>query len=136
MIDDVASFWDELLAFVEARSIIPVIVPDFTIVKYDGRRETYQQVLPRQLAIRLTLTNVAASPSLHEYVGVYLERPGAKRQAIYREPGDLASKFVVGTPEPFLHLGMRKLPISHLWTALAGALRRCYAFVWPATRHS
>ena len=27
-------------------------------------------------------------------------------------------------------LGMRKLPISHFWTALAGALRRCYAFVW------
>ena len=31
---------------------------------------------------------------------------------------------------------MRKLPISHFWTALAGALRRCVAFVWLATRHS
>ena len=35
-----------------------------------------------------------------------------------------------------LYLGMRKLPISHFWTALAGALRRCVAFVWPAARHS
>ena len=35
-----------------------------------------------------------------------------------------------------VHLGMRKLPISHFWTALAGALRRCVAFVWPAKRHS
>ena len=31
---------------------------------------------------------------------------------------------------------MRKLQISHFWTALAGALRRCVAFAWPVTGHS
>ena len=104
MIEDVESFWDELLAFVEAKSVIPVIGPDLAVVEYDGRREPYQQVLARQLAIRLKLTNVSASPNLHEVVGAYLERPGAKRQAIYRELGDLASKLVVGVPEAFLQL--------------------------------
>ena len=39
--------------------------------------------------------------------------------------------FAYSSAEAQSHLGMRKLPISHFWTALAGALRRCYAFVWP-----
>ena len=104
MIDDVESFWDELLAFVEARSVIPIIGPELAIVEFEGRREPYQQLLARQLAQRLKLVDASASPSLHEVVGAYVARPGAKRQAIYRELGDLASKLVVGIPEPFLQL--------------------------------
>ena len=52
MIEDPESFWDELLSFVEARSVIPIIGPELAIVEYEGRREPYQQFLARQLALR------------------------------------------------------------------------------------
>ena len=56
MIEDPESFWDELLAFVEARSVIPIIGPELAIVEYEGRIEPYQQLLSRQLArIRVML---------------------------------------------------------------------------------
>lgn len=101
MIEDIESFWDELLTFVEASSVIPVIGPQLAIVKYDGQCEPYQQLLARELARRLKLMGLPANPELHSVVCAYLARPGAKRQAIYRELGDLASKLPVPTPEPF-----------------------------------
>lgn len=104
MINDLESFWDELLAFVEARSVIPIIGPELAMVEYEGRREPFQRLLARQLAMRLKLSGLPESPGLHEVVGAYLARPGAKRQAIYRELGDLAAKLPVGIPEPFLQL--------------------------------
>ena len=55
MIENPESFWDELLAFVEAKSVIPIIGPELAIVEYEGRTEPYQQLLARQLALRLKL---------------------------------------------------------------------------------
>ena len=104
MIENPDSFWDELLAFVEAKSVIPIIGPELAIVEYEGRTEPYQQLLARQLALRLKLPNLPESPALHEVVSAYLARPGAKRQGIYRELGDLASKLQVGIPEAFIQL--------------------------------
>lgn len=110
MIADADSFWNELLAFVDAKSVIPVIGPELAIVEFEGRREPYQRVLARQLALRLKLPNLSEPPSLHEVVSAYLVRPGAKRQGIYRELGDIASKLQVAIPEPFLQLaGIRDL---------------------------
>lgn len=104
MIENSEYFWDELLAFVDARSVIPIIGPELAIVEFEGRREPYQRLLARQLALRLKLDGLPDSPALHEVVTRYLARPGAKRQGIYRELGDLAGKLDVGVPEPFLHL--------------------------------
>ena len=104
MIENPDSFWDELLAFVEAKSVIPIIGPELAIVEYEGRREPYQQLLARQLALRLKLPNLPQSPAFPEVVSAYLARPGAKRQGIYRELCDLASKLQVGIPDAFLQL--------------------------------
>ena len=104
MIDNPDSFWDELLAFVEAKSVIPIIGPALAIVEYDGRIEPYERLLARQLTLRLKLAGLAESPTLQEVVTVYLSRPGAKRQGIYRELGDLASKLQVGIPDAFVQL--------------------------------
>ena len=104
MIENPESFWDELLAFVEAKSVIPIIGPELAIIEYEGRIEPYQQLLARQLALRLKLPGLPESPALPEVVSAYLARPGAKRQGIYRELGDLASKLQVGIPEAFLQL--------------------------------
>ena len=104
MIENPESFWDELLAFVEARSVIPIIGPDLAIIEYEGRVEPYQRLLARQLALRLKLTGLPESPALQEVVSAYLVRPGAKRQGIYRELGDVAAKLHVGIPKPFIQL--------------------------------
>ncbi len=104
MIENSDSFWDELLAFVEAKSVIPIIGPELAIVEYEGRREPYQQLLARQLALRLKLTGLPESPALAEVVSAYLARPGAKRQSIYRELGDLSSKLQVGIPDAYIQL--------------------------------
>jgi hypothetical protein len=104
MINDPDTFWDELLAFVEAKSVIPIIGPELAIVEYEGRIEPYQQLLARQLARRLKLSGLPESPALPDVVSAYLARPGAKRQGIYRELGDLASKLQVGIPDAFIQL--------------------------------
>jgi len=36
---DQNDIWDELLTYVEAHSVIPVIGPELAIVEYQGRRE-------------------------------------------------------------------------------------------------
>jgi hypothetical protein len=110
MIADSESFWDELLSFVEAKSVIPIIGPELAVVEFEGRIEPYQRVLARQLAQRLKLPNIPETPTLLDIVGAYLARPGAKRQSIYRELGDIASKLQVKIPEPFIQLaGIRDL---------------------------
>ena len=98
MIENPDSFWDELLSFVEAKSVIPIIGTELAIIEYEGRTEPYQQLLARQLALRLKLSGLPECPSLPEVVAAYLARPGAKRQGIYRELGDLAAKLQVGIP--------------------------------------
>ena len=75
MIDNPDAFWDELLAFVEAKSVIPIIGPELAIVEYEGRREPYQQLLARQLALRLKLPGLSECPSLPEVFSACLARP-------------------------------------------------------------
>ena len=104
MIEDLESFWDEFLVFVEARSVIPVIGPELAVVEYESVRQPYQRLLAQQLAARLKLTDLSPSPDLREVIGAWLARPGAKRQAIYRELGDLAAKLPVEIPESLLQL--------------------------------
>ena len=104
MIENPDAFWDELLAFVEAKSVIPIIGPTLAVVEYDGRIEPYQQVLARQLALRLKLLGLPESPTMQDVVNAYLARPGTKRQGIYRELGDLAAKLQVGIPDAFVQL--------------------------------
>ena len=55
MFDDPDSFWDELPSFVEAKIVIPIIGTELAIVECQGRIEPYQQLLARQLALRLKL---------------------------------------------------------------------------------
>ncbi len=104
MIEDADAFWDELLAFIEAKSVIPIIGPELAIVEFEGRTEPYQRVLARQLAQRLKLPNITEPLSLPDVISAYLARPGAKRQGIYRELGDIAAKLQVAIPAPFLQL--------------------------------
>jgi hypothetical protein len=96
--------WDELLTYVEAHSVIPVVGPELVVVEHDGRREPYYRLLARELATRLKLGDPGQSATLNEVVGAYLAKPGSRRQSVYRELGDLAGKLQVTVPEPLLQL--------------------------------
>jgi hypothetical protein len=104
------AFWDELLSYIEAHSVIPVVGPELIVVEHEGRVEPYRKLLARQLAIRLKLAEVAGEAPLEQVVAAYLAKPGSKRQSVYRELGDLATKLVVSIPAPLLQLaGIRDL---------------------------
>jgi hypothetical protein len=104
MMPDQNDFWDELLTYVEAHSVIPVVGPELVIVDHDGRREAYHRLLARELAIRLKLGDLGQAATLDRVVGAYLAKPGSRRQSIYRELGDIAAKLTVKTPEPLMQL--------------------------------
>jgi hypothetical protein len=104
MMPDYDSFWDELLTYVEAHSVIPVVGPEMVIVEHQGRREPYYQLMARELATRLKLDNPGEAATLDQVVGAYLARPGSRRQSVYRELGDIAGKLSVAIPEPLLQL--------------------------------
>jgi hypothetical protein len=107
---DQEAFWDELLSYIEAHSVIPVVGPELIVVEHEGRVEPYRKLLARQLAIRLKLAEVAGEAPLEQVVAAYLAKPGSKRQSVYRELGDLATKLVVSIPAPLLQLaGIRDL---------------------------
>jgi hypothetical protein len=101
---DQDAFWDELLSYIEARSVIPVVGSELVLVEHEGRVQPYRRVLARQLALRLKLADLEPNASLEQVVAAYLARPGSKRQSVYRELGDLATKLVIAIPEPLLQL--------------------------------
>ncbi len=110
MMPDQNDFWDELLPYIEAHSVIPVIGPELVIVEHQGRREPYYKLLARELATRLKLNDPGNSTTLEQVVGAYLRTPGSRRQSVYRELGDIAAKLTVDIPEPLLQLaGIRDL---------------------------
>ena len=107
---DQEAFWDELLSYIEAHSVIPVVGPELIVVEHEGRVEPYRELLARQLAIRLKLPELGADASLEQVVAAYLAKAGNKRQSVYRELGDLASKLVVNIPRAAARLaGIRDL---------------------------
>lgn len=110
MMPDQDNFWDELLTYIEAHSVIPVVGPELVIVEHDGRREPYYRLLARELATRLKIGDPDRATTLDEVVGAYLAKPGSRRQSVYRELGDLAGKLSVNIPAPLLQLaGIRDL---------------------------
>lgn len=102
MMPDQDSFWDELLAYIEAHSVIPIVGPELVMVDHEGRLEPYHRLLARELATRLKVGSEAAT--LDQVVGAYLAKPGSRRQSVYRELGDIAAKLTVKIPEPLLQL--------------------------------
>jgi hypothetical protein len=97
-------FWEELLAYVDAGSVIPIIGPELAIVEYEGRSEPYHRLLARHLWARLKLGKLSDSITLDDVIRTYLSKPGSKRQSVYREVGDLAATLTVGIPAPFCQL--------------------------------
>ena len=112
MMPDQNNFWDELLTYIEAHSVIPVVGPELVIVDHDGRLEPYHRLLARELATRLKVGDLGQAATLDQVVGAYLAKPGSRRQSVYRELGDIAAKLTVKIPEPLLQLASISRPES------------------------
>ena len=104
MLPDQSDLWGELLTYIEARSVIPIVGPELVLVDYDGRREPYYRLLARELAMRLRLGDLGQDATFDRVVGAYLAKPGSRRQSVYRELGDIAGKLSIKIPEPLLQL--------------------------------
>jgi hypothetical protein len=102
VLDD-ESVWDELLSFIEARSVIPVVGPALGQVEHGGRRP-YRQVLAEALARKLKLGGLPAAPTLDDVTGAFLREPGSKRQQIYSHLSKVAAETSVETPEALRQL--------------------------------
>ena len=77
MMPDQDSFWDELLAYIEAHSVIPIVGPELVIVDHDGRLEPYHRLLARELATRLKVGDLGEAATLDQVVELILPSPAA-----------------------------------------------------------
>lgn len=87
MIDDdfdADEFWDELLAYIEERRVVPVIGPGLVEVEVDGTTQPLMRVLARRLAekLRVDLSSLPPDPALNDIASAFVAR-GGRREEIY-----------------------------------------------------
>jgi hypothetical protein len=78
------AIWDELLAYIEAERVIPIIGPASFTVSEDGKQTSLEYYVAERLAPRLGLPLEALSvrPTLNEVVSLHLRRNG-RREAVF-----------------------------------------------------
>lgn len=81
---DTAEFWDELLAYIEERRVVPVIGPGLVNVEIDGVAQPLMHVLALRLAerLRVDVGALTANPSLNDVASAFVAR-GGRREEIY-----------------------------------------------------
>jgi TIR domain/SIR2-like domain len=76
--------WEELLAYIEAGRVIPIVGPACYLVEAEGRQQSVDAFIAERLARKLALpaAELPASPSLNDVVSLHL-RKGRRREALY-----------------------------------------------------
>jgi hypothetical protein len=95
--------WDELLSYIEQKSVIPVIGPDLVLVEREGRTVTLEQYVALELARRLELPPeaVGESPSLHLVMCLYFQfNPDASKRYPYTVVPQILKQASFPSPEP------------------------------------
>jgi TIR domain-containing protein/SIR2-like protein len=78
--------WDELLARIEDRQVVPIVGPDLVTVEREGQPLSLERYVALELAAQLDLPqNPGPEPSLNEVMCVYFENlpPGETRTTPY-----------------------------------------------------
>ena len=78
--------WDELLARIEDRQVVPIVGPDLVVVEREGKPLSLERYVALELAAQLDLPQKGgAEPSLNEVMCVYFEHlpPGETRTTPY-----------------------------------------------------
>jgi hypothetical protein len=76
--------WEELLAYIEEKRVIPIVGPASSTVAVEGRPMSLEAYVAERLAFRLGLPPDAlpSIPTLNDVVSLYLHR-GGRREALY-----------------------------------------------------
>jgi hypothetical protein len=94
------SIWDELLAYIEAERVIPIIGPASFTVANEGRQISLERYVAEKLVPRLGLPAEAlpSSPTLNEVVSLHLNRKG-RREAVYPRIRDIVREAAFAPPK-------------------------------------
>ena len=94
--------WDDLLAYIEAGIVVPIIGPSCYPVEIDGRTTSLDMYVAERLARKLALPTAAApaGETLNDVVLAYL-RAGGPRTRLYRTVLDIVQEAHL-TPPPTL----------------------------------
>lgn len=81
---DTEEFWDELLAYIEERRVVPVVGPGLVEVELDGTSQPLMRVLATRLAERLRVdaSALSATPSLNDVASAFVAK-GGRREELY-----------------------------------------------------
>lgn len=82
--EDLEELWEELLAYIEERRVVPVLGPSLVTVPVDGAEVPLATVLADRLADRLRIDRSALGPTpgLNEVASLFVSR-GGRREEIY-----------------------------------------------------
>jgi hypothetical protein len=97
-------FWDEVLAYIEERRVIPIVGGDLLQVEVDGRKTLLDHYVARQLAARFSLPvdQCEEEPTLNRVICELLST--RRREALYVAIRDIMKSAAFATPEPLRQL--------------------------------
>lgn len=99
--------WDELLSYIEQKSVIPILGPDLVLVERNGKGMTLEQYVALELASKLDLpaTSVGELPSLHQVMCLYYQHnPEASKRYPYTVVPQILKHASFPPPEPLRKL--------------------------------
>lgn len=102
---DLDEFWEELLACIEERRVIPIVGPDLLLVDDSAARKTLNRLLAEKLAERLHLDTAAlpAGAGLNDVVCQHLKTRG-RREEVYPKIRAIMKELPLKPPEALLQL--------------------------------
>jgi hypothetical protein len=99
--------WDELLSYIEQKSVIPILGPDLVLVERNGKGMTLEQYVALELATKLELPVkvVGELPSLHHVMCLYYQlNPDASKRYPYTVVPQILKQATFAPPAPLRQL--------------------------------
>ena len=98
-------FWEDLLAYIEEKRVIPIIGPDILSVVVDGQEVPLYTFVAKKLAERLSISerDLPEHFSLNDVVCQHL-RAGRRREDVYPRLRAILRETHFAPPEPLMHL--------------------------------
>lgn len=99
-------FWDDLLHFIEERSVIPVIGNELLTFEVDGKTHLLYQYLARKVAESLDISpnELPEGCTLDSIAYIYLQKPDSRREIMYRRMRSILNNESFPIPEPLKKL--------------------------------
>lgn len=79
-------FWEDLLQFIEERSVIPIVGQELLLLEIGSEKISLDCYLARQLAehLRIPTADLPSGCSTNQVACQFLRQPGARREDLYR----------------------------------------------------